>query len=248
MKIITHRGNGTDFPENTLPALCAVAHENIDGVETDVQLTKDNVVVIHHDESLGRIFEGKEKIRNMTYAQLNNRKCLVQGYEDLRIPKLSEFLVYAKENQLFIHLEIKIYDLFHYRKLTKAVIEEVEKAQMTEQVAYCSFFYSCLSFIKKHHPDYPCNWLVERHIHWLTDPAFIKKKDGLHLKYQIYQELSEEEKDKLAALGPIRLWTIKRENQLEILRDKRIDALIANNPQEVKAEQDKLLAITEHTK
>ena len=54
IKNIAHRGFKGKYPENTLLAFEKAIDVGADGVEFDVQLTKDGEVVIIHDETLDR--------------------------------------------------------------------------------------------------------------------------------------------------------------------------------------------------
>ena len=54
MKVFAHRGLSSLYPENTLIAFEKALEYQIDGIETDVQLTKDNQMVIFHDEDVSR--------------------------------------------------------------------------------------------------------------------------------------------------------------------------------------------------
>ena len=49
---IAHRGGSGLWPENTMAAFDNAIAAGADGIELDVHLTKDNVLVVHHDESL----------------------------------------------------------------------------------------------------------------------------------------------------------------------------------------------------
>lgn len=49
---IAHRGGALLMPENTLPAFADALARGCDGVELDVQLTRDGVAVVHHDDRL----------------------------------------------------------------------------------------------------------------------------------------------------------------------------------------------------
>ena len=46
---IAHRGGAALMPENTLAAFAGAIARGCDGAELDVQLTRDGVVVVHHD-------------------------------------------------------------------------------------------------------------------------------------------------------------------------------------------------------
>ena len=49
-----HRGASGHAPENTLPAFQLAADMGADGVELDVQLTRDGIPVVCHDETVDR--------------------------------------------------------------------------------------------------------------------------------------------------------------------------------------------------
>jgi glycerophosphoryl diester phosphodiesterase len=49
---IAHRGGAGLWPENTLNAFARAAAMGADGAELDVQLTRDNEVVVFHDNRL----------------------------------------------------------------------------------------------------------------------------------------------------------------------------------------------------
>ena len=68
-----HRGlhsGDHKIPENTMPAFKA-AIENGYGIELDVQLTKDEKVIVFHDHDLKRACGIPKRICDLTYAQLN---------------------------------------------------------------------------------------------------------------------------------------------------------------------------------
>lgn len=50
--VIAHRGASADAPENTLPAFQRALELGVDGVELDVQLSRDGVLVVFHDATL----------------------------------------------------------------------------------------------------------------------------------------------------------------------------------------------------
>ena len=71
--IIAHRGSREEgLPENTLSAFKDAIAAGTNVIELDVWLTKDNEVVIHHDESLTRMTKGQctAKITELDYDQL----------------------------------------------------------------------------------------------------------------------------------------------------------------------------------
>ena len=58
-KNFAHRGFSGKYPENTMLAFQKAIEVVADGIELDVQLTKDGEVVIIHDETIDRTTDGK---------------------------------------------------------------------------------------------------------------------------------------------------------------------------------------------
>lgn len=68
---ISHRGGSDEAPENTPMAFeHAINHCNTDMLETDVWLTKDNLLVVMHDESLLHVCGVDQSISEFNYADL----------------------------------------------------------------------------------------------------------------------------------------------------------------------------------
>lgn len=55
LEVVAHRGWSALFPENTLPAFAAAVSAGADQIEFDLRLTRDEVLVLSHDESADRI-------------------------------------------------------------------------------------------------------------------------------------------------------------------------------------------------
>ena len=97
-QVWAHRGTcGWDrqyAPENTMPAFEKAVQMGADGVELDVQLTKDGEVVICHDEWLDRTSNGHGELRELTLAELKRLDFSKTHpeYGFTPIPTLAEFL------------------------------------------------------------------------------------------------------------------------------------------------------------
>ena len=68
-KIFAHRGYSGNYPENTMLAFKKAIECGVDGIELDVQLTKDGEVVIIHDETIDRTTNGKGYVVDYTYEE-----------------------------------------------------------------------------------------------------------------------------------------------------------------------------------
>ena len=69
-KIIAHRGLSGSYPENTLIAFKEALRTQALFLELDIHLSKDQKVVVMHDEDLSRTTNGRGLIRDYTLAEL----------------------------------------------------------------------------------------------------------------------------------------------------------------------------------
>ena len=111
-----HRG-GPDLgaPENTVALFrLAVASGIVERIETDVHITKDNVLVIMHDQALPdrcSPFAGSA-IHLLTWAQLQTVRCasVPSGTDGEPVPQLSEVFDTVRDTPVALNLELKAYD------------------------------------------------------------------------------------------------------------------------------------------
>ncbi|TFF91563.1 glycerophosphodiester phosphodiesterase [Candidatus Thorarchaeota archaeon] len=68
--IMAHRGDPSAAPENTLLAMEKAVEVGADVLETDVRLTKDNRLVLFHDETLDRTTNKTGRVQDYTLAEL----------------------------------------------------------------------------------------------------------------------------------------------------------------------------------
>ena len=69
-RMMSHRGGGKEYIENTFPAFRNSARINVDIMEMDLQLTKDRKIVIFHDNDLKRLCGVNAKISDFNYEDL----------------------------------------------------------------------------------------------------------------------------------------------------------------------------------
>jgi glycerophosphoryl diester phosphodiesterase len=105
VEIIAHRGTPREYPENSLPGFHRALELGASGIELDVHLTADGVVVVHHDPALHMtpVDPGPPpRIRELTAAELR-RHVLAPG---VPIPTLSEALDVVA-GRATVYVEIK---------------------------------------------------------------------------------------------------------------------------------------------
>lgn len=122
--VIAHRGASGDLPENTLGAFARAIAMGADMIETDLHLTRDGVVVIHHDASLARL-GGRGEIRDHAASELAGLDASLGRGPFEQIPTLIDLLARFGE-QIEWNLELKVGERAPYDGLETRVLAEVE--------------------------------------------------------------------------------------------------------------------------
>lgn len=108
--VLIHRGASDFAPENTLEAYAAAMDHGADGCEIDIRRSLDGVLYLHHDEDLGRVFQGDRPVNSLTYFELLQRPLVkVYGTADnnTRIPTLAALLMLARQRAMLLHIDVK---------------------------------------------------------------------------------------------------------------------------------------------
>lgn len=103
MWVLGHRGNSAHFPENTLAAFhSALFDTDADGIELDVYCSRDNQLVVIHDESLERTTNGKGYVHHYTVEELT----AFDAGNGESIPTLAEILRFMPQHK-WLNIELK---------------------------------------------------------------------------------------------------------------------------------------------
>lgn len=142
---IAHRGYSGKFDENTMLAFRKALEYKADGIETDVQLSKDNIPVIIHDETLNRTTDGRGYVKEYKLSEL--KKFRTKNGEE--IPTLRELLEFVADSNLkMLNLELKN-SIIPYEGLEEKVLEMIYKYNLKEKVIISSFNHLSLVKIRK---------------------------------------------------------------------------------------------------
>ena len=116
MKNLAHRGYSAKYPENTMEAFIKAYEKGFDGVETDVHLTKDGVLVLIHDEKINRTSTGKGYVKDLTIQELRQYNYCYKSYGHYDIPTLEELLRFIQDKDFIVNIELKT-DVIHYQDI-----------------------------------------------------------------------------------------------------------------------------------
>ena len=109
-KNFAHRGFSGKYPENTLLAFEKAIEAQADGIELDVQLTKDGEIVIIHDETIDRTTNGKGLVADYIYEELEkfDASYIYTGQFGFnKIPTLREYFNLIKDTNIVTNIELK---------------------------------------------------------------------------------------------------------------------------------------------
>lgn len=172
--IVAHRGSSASSPENTLLAL-KNSINRCDFIEIDVQLSSDKVAIIMHDNSLERTTNVKDIYKNrssylvsdFTYQELKKLDYGSWFYENEKKPEplltLRDALKFAKENSVYLNIEIKDMDsFFNDDEVVSTVLNEIKISNTQELVLISSFRHEYLPLCKKLQANIPTAALVAK--------------------------------------------------------------------------------------
>ncbi len=122
-KIIAHRGNCEGLPENSAAAFNRSVGYKVDGIETDVQLTKDNIPVIFHDRISLKLTGTKKWISSYTLDELSQFN--IQNERILTLDETIKF--FSRKTSLYIEIKSGITERASGRSefLTQKVVEQI---------------------------------------------------------------------------------------------------------------------------
>lgn len=126
--IFAHRGNWRNSAENSLQAFQECIDENLDGIEIDLQMTKDSVLVIMHDETIDRTTTGKGLVSDYNLSELKKFKLLnpIGVITRQKVPTFEEILLLAKD-KILIQVD-------KWKPYSKQVIELARKHNCERQI------------------------------------------------------------------------------------------------------------------
>ncbi|MCA9342689.1 glycerophosphodiester phosphodiesterase [Candidatus Saccharibacteria bacterium] len=173
MKIIGHRGAAGVATENTLPSIRKAVAAKADFVEIDIRKTRDNKIVVSHDDSLLRVFGVRLKISAHTLKELHT-VCP-------ELPTLENALTTMKSAGAIIEFKE-----FIEPNRVMSIINKFNK----KNVRFASFNHNLLRAIKKSNPDAFC-YVLEHHSPFeIINKARKMHMNGIGLNYGVINPLT----------------------------------------------------------
>ena len=132
MKIIAHRGDSANFPENTPEGWDAAYRNGALAIEADIRLSSDGVCICAHDSDLRRLFDRPERPEDLPLDDLLN----LHNAEGGRIALLAEVLQHPADNRCVL-LDLKDESAPALESIWAVIAEVVPAEQRHLVIAGC---------------------------------------------------------------------------------------------------------------
>lgn len=182
---LAHRGYSAHYPENTMLAFKKAIEAGFDGIETDVQKTKDGVLVLIHDDKINRTSNGKGKVRDLTYQELLQYNFNNGFKEDVKIPRLDELLSLIKTTNMILNIEIK--DIIS-EGMAHDVAMMVKDHGVGDQIFFSSVSLERMVEIKRYLPQNYCAVILNRDYKKRKEEPVTFHLDGIHANFKYLKE------------------------------------------------------------
>lgn len=222
-KIVAHRGywDCAGSAQNSITSLKLADKIGCYGSEFDVHLTKDGVIVVHHDQNVGKI-----DIQTSTYKALKKER-LRNGE---KLPTLEQYLDAGKDLSCKLVLEIKKQKVqSHEDSLVRQCVDMVKSKGLTDRIVWISFSGKACELLHQLLPD--------AHIQYLNgdwDPKTVKAKGLSGIDYeQKVMALHPEWIKECHDLGlVVNVWTVNDLNTINQFIKAGVDFITTNAPVE----------------
>jgi glycerophosphoryl diester phosphodiesterase len=217
VSVHAHRGVTINAPENTLAAAREAITAGADYLETDVQLSRDDVLVIVHDSDFSRLGGVARKVWDLTYDEI--RAIPLGGGPDFT-PTFEELLAETK-GRIQLNIELKYYG-DHQPGLAGKVVAALRRHGMLDQALIQCLEYEPLLEVRQLAPEVPIGYLLSFNA---------RKPSRLDVDFL---SVEQNRLDRAFLLDAHRrgqqvyAWTVNRPQDMQRLFDLGIDGLITD--------------------
>jgi glycerophosphoryl diester phosphodiesterase len=220
--VFAHRGGAALAPENTIAAFDNGLALGADGLELDVRLSRDGVVVVHHDRTLDRTIGISGPLADRTAEELSRAG----------VPTLADVLVRYREARIIVELKL------NRPRLAVATIEVIRAADAVERVCLGSFGWRVLRAARALEPAVATSAAREE-VRWALYRSWCRWPVS-RVAYAGYQvpELAGRTRvvsprfvaDAHRAGLAVQVWTVDSEEDARRFLGWGVDALITDRP------------------
>jgi glycerophosphoryl diester phosphodiesterase len=136
--VVGHRGMKAFYPENTMISFQKAIEAGVDGIEMDINMTKDDQLVVIHDIKVDRTTNGNGLVKDFSLKELKNLDAgshFSPEFKYEKIPTFEEFLELVKDKNLLLNVEIKDYRI----SVVDKTIKMLEDYKLTDTYVITCF-------------------------------------------------------------------------------------------------------------
>jgi len=220
--VFAHRGGSRIGPENTIAAFDRGLTAGADGLELDVRLSSDKIVVVHHDAMLDRTTRSNGPLKDRTAAEL----------AALDVPRLGDVLARYPKTGIIIELKEP------GAELAAAVVDEVRRAGAIERVCLGSFSLTALRAARAIAPEVATSG-ARFEVRMALYRSWIHLSPG-RVAYRAFQVPETSGSTRVVSPRFVRLahqagiavqvWTVDEPADMRRLLDWGVDGIISDRP------------------
>lgn len=226
-----HRGASAYAPENTMSAFRKAIELKANGIELDLQKTKDGKIVIFHDDFIDKKSNGIGTISDYTYNELlkfDFGSWFDLKYKDEKIVLFEEFAKKFLSEDLTFAIELKTIGI---EKQTLEIIDKYSKSK--ENIYITSFIFEALENVRKFDKDIKISWLIDEEINQNNIDKLLSIKGC-----QICPKADKVSNNSIELANSnklgVRLWGIRDEKLMQKVYKLNIEGMTVNFPDKLK--------------
>jgi glycerophosphoryl diester phosphodiesterase len=232
-EVFAHRGARQVAPENTLPAFEQAIALGADGIELDVQCSKDGVLVVMHNSTVNATTNGQGRVADLTAAELGKLDAgshFDAKFSNVGVPTLEEVLALTA-GKIKLNIEIKSDDPMGGHEV-EPLVELIHAGNLYDQVIISSF--NPITLVKVRHVD---PQIALGLLYWGQQlPAFLReiwlspilRPEAFHPHHSLIDD--EYMVWAKAVPAAINTWTVNDADEARRLAALKVDTIITDVP------------------
>lgn len=225
IEVTAHRGASKIRPENTMSSFIEAKNLGADWIELDVQQTKDKEIIVIHDTNFKRT-TGRDKntweLTKEEVKQLDAGSYFSSEFQNERIPLLEEVLIFAKENDIKLNIELK--PTGHEKEFEKIIVDMIKEHSFEKNCVITSQVYEVLENVKNYDETIETVYVMS-----LAYGNILSLDKADHFSIE-ESNVTKELLDQIHKEGKkLYVWTVNSEENIDKMIDYNVDNIITDN-------------------
>lgn len=187
IQIFAHRGASGHALENSFKAFNKAIIQKADGIELDLQVSKDGEIFVYHDLNLKRLagidrFFSDCLANEISDLRLGSR--FFRKFSRYKIPKFSDFIKWHNEHPILLNIELKE----TFIKNPESLISWLKNIHLPKGSHISSFYPELLKIVKQTRPDIETAILVTKQFKW-DELEKLDYADAIHANKKYYKSI-----------------------------------------------------------